>query len=293
MAVLEYQGAAAASAVIMSHVMRSKKIVFVESASDGRVLNSLLDDGVTPISARGVEGVLEALNLISQHKSDGGVSVDAVGFVDRDYIDLNDINSILGRNDIVTTCHRDIEIDLFHTKCTRRVLEEKGSAGKWDNENSIVDGILISLSRLSMLRAYNAVSEKSWDFKCIDLSKYVDTSGNIDESRLFSNFRQKNGVCNNEWGEFEAWESGVELCPKSITRGHDVACVFGQMLRKALGNRKKDEATIDVVEENLRLAIERKFVEVFDWFKRLFDWAYNNCVESDTPPQRHLHATKA
>ncbi len=279
MRVLEYQGAAAASAVIMSHVMRSKKVIFIEGASDGRVLGSLLEDGVVPISAKGVAGVMEALDLISQHNTDGNGNVDAIGFIDRDYVDLHDTHHIVGRDNIVTTCYRDIEIDLFHTRCTRRLLEEKGSSGKWNNEVDVINGILESLSGLSLLRAYNAAFEKSWDFKCIDLSKYVNTLGNIDENRLFSNFKQKNGVCAKEWREFECWKKNIELCPKSITRGHDVSCVFGQMLRKAIGNRKKDEACIDVVEENLRLAIERKFIEIFDWFKALFDWAYNNHIQ--------------
>lgn len=282
MSVLEYQGATAATAVIMSYAMRSKKIIFVEGVSDGRILDSLFDDNIMPISAKGTMGVINALDLVVSHNASGNNYVDAIGFVDRDYLTLRDTNKILNRSDIVTTCYRDIEIDLFHTGCTRRLLQEKGSSGKWNGESDVISRILESLSKLSLLRAYNAVNEKSWNFQCIDLCKYVDTFGVVDEVKLISNFKQKNRITVSEWGEFESWVSNMNVCLKSITRGHDVSCVFGQMLRKALGNRKMDETRWDVVEENLRLAVEKRFVEIFDWFNLILRWSCENRIQTTT-----------
>jgi hypothetical protein len=273
MSIPTHKGAAAAAYVIMSHVLKYKKVIFVEGPSDGRLIDKLLDDNsAAPIAADGVYGVIEALDSIAVHNAESDENVNAIGFIDRDYLALCDASEILLRRDVVTSCYRDIEIDLFHTKCIKCLLEEKGSPGKWTNEAEIVSEILSSLHGFSLLRAYNAVHFKCWNFKDIDLDKYISTSGEVNEAKLFSVFRQKNRVDNEDWSEFERWRRSVQLCKKSVTRGHDVALMFGKMLRKALGNRSKDEANQYVVEENLRLAAEKRFVEAFSWFKTLESW---------------------
>lgn len=279
MSIIEYHGAAAASAVIMSHDMREKKILFVEGPHDGRLLYSIFGDAFIPVAAKGMQGVVAALNVISDHNEKAKNKIDVVGFIDRDYLDLQDRDNILGRSDILTTLYRDIEIDLFFTQGTKRLLEEKASPNKWTNETQLLEEILLSLKKLSMLRAFNALKEKNWDFKIINLYKYVNTSGHIDIERMESSFKQKNHINKEEWKEFADWFAVTKLHSKSITRGHDVACVFGQMLRKKIGNRNKDEATSEVVEENLRLAIEQRFIEMYHWFKQIFRWAYNNHIQ--------------
>ncbi|MCP4696854.1 MAG: hypothetical protein GY862_08400 [Gammaproteobacteria bacterium] len=55
MSVLEYDGAAAASAVIMSHEMRAKKIMFVEGIHDGRLFSSIFQDDFLPVAAKDIE----------------------------------------------------------------------------------------------------------------------------------------------------------------------------------------------------------------------------------------------
>ena len=279
MSILIYHGAAAATAVIMSHDMRTRKILFVEGPHDGRLLNSIFRDAFMPIAASGMQGVVSALDVIADHNANANKPIDVFGFIDRDYLDIRDNANILDRPDILTTLYRDIEIDLFYTQGTKRLLEEKASAGKWTSEKKLLEEILDSLVNLSLLRAYNAYNEKNWDFKIIDLCKYVDTSGRIDARKMESAFRQKNHIKCEEWQEFEDWNNSIELCLKSITRGHDVACVFGQMLRKKIGHRMKDETTGDVVEENLRLAIEKKFIEAYQWFQKLLEWAYNKHIQ--------------
>jgi hypothetical protein len=131
---------------------------------------------------------------------------------------------------------------------------------------------------LSLLRAYNALHCKNWDFKSINLCKYISTTGVLDFTRLERAFRQKNHISNEAYKAFEDWASSVQLCLKSITRGHDAVCVLGQMLRNKLGNRKNEECSFEIVEENLRLAVEQKFIEICHWFQILKEWAYNNLM---------------
>jgi hypothetical protein len=277
--VLEYNGAAAASAVIMSHEMRSKKIMFVEGIHDGRLFSYIFGENFLCVAAKGMKGVIDALDVIAEYNSRSEHVIDVIGFIDKDYLHLSDESCILERSDILTTQYRDIEIDLFHTEALKRFLEEKASTGKWKCENQVIEDILNSLSIVSFLRAYNAAKKKGWDFKTLDLCRYVDTLGMIQQQRLESAFRQKNHISNEEWQEFEEWMTSIDICIKTITRGHDVACVIGQMLRKSLGNRKKEEASAEIVEENLRLAVERKFIEVLEWFEKTIDWTHNNQLQ--------------
>lgn len=278
MSIPEYNGAAAAAAVIMSHTMRGHKILFVEAPSDGRVLEPLFDNSFTAIAAKGVAGVLEAVSTIEKYNVKKGTSIDVLGFIDKDYLHLRDDNGILGAGRIVTTMYRDIEIDLLHTPALKKLLKEKASSGKWSCEAQVANDVLSSLSKLSLLRAYNALNCNNWDFKSIDLSKYTSTTGELNYPKLEKAFRQKNHIQCTEWEAFETWASSVDLCLKSITRGHDAACVLGQMLRKKLGNRKNDECSCEVVEENLRLSVEKKFIEICNWFQALREWAYNNLI---------------
>ena len=275
MSIPEYNGSAAAVAVIMSHTMRVKKILFVEGASDGRVLEPLFENSFTAISAKGFSGVLEAVSAIEQYNKKNGTSIDVLGFIDKDYLHLKDDHGILDAGKIVTTMYRDIEIDLLHTPALKKLLEEKASSGKWTCETQVANDVLSSLSKLSLLRAYNALNCKNWDFKSIDLSKYASTTGELNYPILERAFRQKNHIQSTEWEAFETWSLSVGLCLKSITRGHDAACILGQMLRKKLGNRKNEECSCDVVEENLRLSVEKKFIEICNWFQTLKEWAYN------------------
>lgn len=278
---IEYHGAAAASAVIMSHSLRGKKILFVEGTQEGLLLEGIFEGQIKAVSAKGCLGVVEAVNTVNTYnkKNARKGGIDFLGFIDRDYLCLRDEQKLLHRKDIVTTTNRDIEIDILHSKATKRLLEEKANSSKWECERKVVENILSSLCNLSYLRAFNHLFEKKWDFKCIDLGKHTDNDGNINYQKFLSTFKQNNHIDKNEWAEFENWAKEQELSLKSITRGHDATCVLGRMLRKKLGNRTKDETSITVVEENLRLAVEVKFIEMYQWFRSIYEWAYNKALE--------------
>jgi len=276
MTALEYDGAAAASAVIMSHALRTKKIMFVEGVNDAFIFDNIFQNSFVPIAAKGMSGVICALEQIKNYNSENKNHIDVIGFIDRDYLHLIDESKILSRPDIITTCYRDIEIDIFHTNGFLKLLKIKASKGKIKPENEVIEYVLDELKPISFLRAFNALKKKQWDFKTIDLIKYVDTTGALDQQRLESNFRQKNHITEQEWTEFYEWMQSMNICLRSITRGHDVACVFGQMLRKGLANRSKDETSAEIIEENLRLALEQKFMEILDWFEKVGQWAKFN-----------------
>lgn len=273
MLVLEYPGAAAATAVIMSHTLRKQRIVFVEGKGDVLLLFTLYEESCMPIAARGVEGVLKALDLIHEKNSTERWDIRAIGFVDRDYSHLRDQHGITMRNDVVLTSYRDIEVDLFCAKSFERLLNEKAAQGKFTAAEDVIQGIMSRLCKFSKLRAYNALHDKGWSFSCLDVVKYVDTKGNIDLSKLFSCFKQRNRITSLEWSMFEAWESDTEICLKSISRGHDISTVVGQMLRGSLGSRSNAEASCDIVEENLRLATIKTYVELYDWHREIKSWS--------------------
>ena len=277
---IEYTGSAAASAVIMSHVLRNKKIIFVEGVHDGNLLETLFEGEVTAISAKGCNGVIEAVDAINEHNKKSPQKVSMIGFIDTDYLHIKDEEGILKREEIVSTTYRDIEIDLIHTRAMKRLLEEKASSHKWDCELKVAQELLNTLKEVSFLRAYNFAKERNWDFKWINIAKYSNSSGDFDNSKIISAFRQKNKVKDSEWGKYIKWKNETDMCLKMITRGHDATCLLGIMLRKKLGNRKKEETEHVVIEENLRLAVEKKFIEAYQWFQQIFEWAYNKSIQA-------------
>lgn len=174
---------------------------------------------------------------------------------------------------MITTMYRDIEIDLLHTDALKRLLEVKASPKKWHDEKDIIDQILKNLSEISFTRSYSALFQKNWDFKRIDLRNYVDNIGEVNYVKLINAFCQNNRITKPEWSQFLEWKESQTIDLKSITRGHDATCILGQMLRGRLGNRDFKETSYEIIEEDLRLAVQTKFVEPYPWFKDISDWA--------------------
>ena len=269
---LEYNGMSAASAVVMSRILRKKKIIFVEGLHEGKLLENIFDGEIIAISAGGCNGVIEAVDTLKMYNDKNTTHISVIGFIDIDYLHIKDDKSILQRNDIIYTTYRDIEIDLIHSKSLRRYLEEKANPLKWDSEIKVANELLDSLKGLSYQRAYNYAFSKNWDFKWINISNYSTRDGDIDYDKLTSAFRQKNRINDAGWKSYIKWKNEKQICLKMITRGHDATCLLGVKLQKKFGNRSKEESDQLVVEENLRLAVERKFIEAYNWFIRILQW---------------------
>jgi N-dimethylarginine dimethylaminohydrolase len=88
-----------------------------------------------------VAGVMAAVLTIQKHNVQNIKNIDAIGFIDKDYLHLKDDFNILENGKIVTTMYRDMEIDLLHTPALKKLLEEKASSSKWTCEIQIVNDI--------------------------------------------------------------------------------------------------------------------------------------------------------
>lgn len=216
-----------------------KKIMFVEGVNDARFVNTIFEEKFVAISAKGVTGVLTAVEQVNRFNKDNTKTIDVIGFIDKDYLDVYDEDGVLNIQQVITTEYRDIEIDLLHTNAAKKLLDEKASPGKWECEQDVVREVLSELKRLSSIRAYSYVNRKTWSFKEIDMCKYTNTTGVINYTKLESAFKQNNHIPKGEWNDFESWYNSTVLCEKSITRGHDATCVLGQMLRSKLVIVKK------------------------------------------------------
>lgn len=272
---LEYRGAAAASAIIMSDVLKKKKIVLVEGSSERFLLSDLFPT-LYPISAVGQDGVIDAIDGLVEEYGEDLSELSIIGFIDKDYLSVIDNKDIHTNKNIITTHFRDIEIDMLQTEILRRVLEEKGSAPKWTSHDLVLREVYSCLETLSYMRVYNHVKGKFWDFKTIDLTAYCSTKGVIDYVKLIRNFRQNNKIKQSEWDDFENWRKYNAYDLPLVTRGHDATCVIGQMLRSKIGNRDKGEASSECVEENLRLAARIDKLCDYQWVQKL-DLLNNAC----------------
>ncbi|MBF0180415.1 MAG: DUF4435 domain-containing protein [Magnetococcales bacterium] len=270
---LIYRGHAAANFVIMSHSLRIKDIIFVEGLSDKKLFMKLFPENMVPVPADGAENVVAALDVIKEFNKikEDKDKIRAIAFIDQDYLHLSsgDFKNIEG---LFLSQYRDIEIDMLHTKSMHYVLNEYGNSEKIDKFGNILRFVMQNLEIISYLRAYNFVYNKNWNFKDVNLVRYVDIEGQVDQEKFLSFFKQKNSVISDEFKNFIIWKNNNTINLELITRGHDACCVIGQMLRKILGNADREKVVCDAIESSLRLAIRPDFCFDFLWYRSIKEW---------------------
>lgn len=253
-------------------ISKKEKVLLVEGSIEIKFLKPFFET-LTFIDNKGAEGVLETLRELNSRDEDKII----LGLIDKDY----EILPIVDFTNLITTTHRDLEIDLLKSNALKRFLSEKGSANKLNSfggENYsevLLNSIFDLIKKVSILRLYNATEEKGWNFKEISLSKCLKyTNATFDDSKFIRTFKQKNSITEEEWGSFERYFTAEMNRPlERITRGHDATVVLGMYLRKKIGSLESKFCEWEVVEENLRLATLEKHIENYEWYIKIKELA--------------------
>lgn len=262
----QYKGASAATTIMMSRKFRETKTLLVEGVNEVNLFKDLFPT-ISVLSADGQEGVYQAISELNDNKEEKARGIHYLGMIDQDYLKLADYNKILENEKIISTNYRDLEIDILHSQCLKRFLEEKASPNKYGCEKEVLKNILDNLKLFSYLRAFNYIKIKNWDFKVVDLSKSSDRDANINYTKVISNFKQSNKITADEWKEFEEFMGEKEFDLRMITRGHDTTTILGKMLKRKIGSKSDVESKFEVVEENLRLAVKERHLEGYEWYQ--------------------------
>lgn len=261
----EYKGAAAANLVRMSSTLKGKAIVFVEGPDDCRLLDAAIpqSDQIYFLAACGWGGVEAACAEMLRWKDNWDDQFPVFfGFVDRDY----DGASRASKAHLLTTEHRDIEIDLLETRAGERLLAEKSTKG--DDHRAVISRAYEALRTIGLIRKYNAIQSKGWSINDVALDKAFEKDGNCDHHKWISVFHQRNAVGVEERRELETFLSkNDQVDSRLLVRGHDVTALLGIWLRKLLASLDSNDATPNALEEGLRLTTRPEDLQRYDWFR--------------------------
>lgn len=166
---------------------------------------------------------------------------------------------------------------LWHGPTLNDLLTEIASAYKLDaigGVPSLRDAARDALRPLSRLRTANATHGWGMNFDTLNLGP------KIDRNTLALNVH---AVCSALWNPalpatlrelttIASDESATPVCPDTgqvLIRGRDALCVTGRALRSLIGNFSHQQARVDRLEEQLRLAAQPRHMTHFQWFHTL------------------------
>jgi hypothetical protein len=265
MAVPAYDGATAATSVLMSAETRSNPILFVEGHCEVLLLmHHYPDFNSRIVPCGGHAGVRDAIETIERWEKQQNQTLRVLGLLDRDY----GFNSCYRR--ITMTNNRDIEIDLYLTPASERLLREKASRNKCTDPRTTITEALNALQAIGLVRKFNAENRCCWKINDINLEKCIGRDGEVNVNKFFLNLRQINPINDDQFNalqQYMAEQQEVRLA--SVIRGHDLSILIGKWLRRRIGNRLKAETTIEVIEENLRLSSRWSELTKFHWGRRV------------------------
>ncbi|MHB1185771.1 MAG: hypothetical protein ACYC4A_13850 [Desulfobulbia bacterium] len=265
MAVPAYDGSAAATSVLMSAETRSNPILFVEGHCEVLLLTHHHPEFINRVVPCGGHlGVREAIRTIETWEKVKNQALRILGLLDRDY----GSNSHYRR--ITVTNNRDLEIDLYLTEASVRLLREKASNAKCVEPRATISEAINTLRTVGLVRKYNSEYECGWSINDINLENCVDRDGVFDSDKFFSRLRQINSIDAAQFESLQQYitdQNGIRVT--SIVRGHDVSILLGKWLRRKIGNRQGAETTMDVLEENLRLGSRWSEISRYHWGRRV------------------------
>lgn len=260
-----YSGADAAASLIMSETARGKSVVFVEGPCEVLLLEHHHPDCKDRIYPCGGHlGVREAIGAIEKWEQSKSQSLSVLGFLDKDY----GASSRYRR--ITTTNFRDIEVDLYLTPASKRLLREKASKVKCQNPERTIEEAIESLRIVGIVREYNSRNSKGWSINTIRIEKCLVGNGAFDSDKFIDLLCQRNSI---DLADRKALtdhiKSECEAALPYIIRGHDISVVLGKWLKKRIGNRSGSETSKEVMEENLRLSSRWSEITEYNWGKRI------------------------
>lgn len=246
-----------------------RPVVVVEGPSDRRFLGRISGNLVVEVAGTRDRAINTAYELRAL-----GIGA-ATCLVDRDFDDVVAIAEAAGAA-LTAYDNADLEAMLWDSSTLDDVLGELGSEiklrafGGVDRLRFTASQVLMPLSRL---RRANAVNSWGLDFDGIDLPSKVDrTTLAINELRVCDALWKPGLPITKQELYRIASDGEVPTCPETghqMIRGRDALAVAAVALRKLLGNLRSGSATLERLEEALRLAADGPTMRSSAWMTRL------------------------
>jgi hypothetical protein len=272
---------AVANEVMMIRRVRKVVILVVEGSSDEKTFGKFmacLDSEF--VIAWGKDNVLGAMAILD----DEGV-VGVLGVVDADFWHL-DGESPSSPNVIVTDEH-DIEMMMIRSKSFVHFIAEVASRTKLKrfladlDAQDIRDILLERALPIGHLRRYSHIGKWNLQFNCLKFDTFVDRetiSLNLEKLievvlALTSNSELDTGEVTSQ---VCALAEGCSDDPYQVCCGHDVMSILSIGLRKCIGSKSKEGASLEALESGLRMSYDSDCFRQTQLFESAKDWESRN-----------------
>jgi hypothetical protein len=268
-----------ANDIRMRHTQFKGAFLVVEGDTDQRFFKRFVEENLCQVvSAYNKENAIDILEILKNGKFGGVLAI-----VDADFWRIDGIE--YSRANLFLTDTHDLETMILHSPALEKLTNELGSIEKIgaltkkcgkDVRQILLDaGVPIGYLRW--------ISEKEGfylKFEGLEFGKFIDDSTLlINATEMIKTVKNKS----------QKHDLDVECIEKSIQElidnnydlwevccGHDLTGILSLGFRKALGSHNAKEVAVDIIERELRLAYEEKFLLETNLYKSLKIWEENN-----------------
>ncbi len=253
--------------------------IIVEGDTDQRFFKGFVDENLCQIvSAHEKDKAISVLEILDDSKFDGVLAI-----VDADFWRIDGFEC-LKANLFLTDTH-DLETMILHSPALEKLINERGSTNKIDalakKSGKNVRQILLDAGvPIGYLRWISGKECFYLKFEGLEFGKFIDDSTLlIDITEMIKTVKNKS----------QKHDLDAECIEKSIQElidnnydfwdvccGHDLTNILSLGFRKALGSYNAKEVTVDIIERELRLAYEKRFLLETNLYKLLKAWEESN-----------------
>lgn len=245
----------------------------LEGDADRKFWLSMFEDApqVNAVCVWGADRVVETVAKV-ENEEKLRESLKVVGVVDRDY--REPLNTLPESSNVLLTDLRDLECMMIDTPAFSRVVREIGTQEKIRSIGGVAgvkQKIIDAAGKLGALRFYSQFTSAHWNFKQIDLAKFVDKKTlDVDEGKLIAHLRgcQRPGhkKLSPDTLVHAQRACNEALCSKKkkyfvhellLCRGHDLTNLLSYAARSCCGS------TNDVDSERVESMLRIGFVQYF------------------------------
>jgi hypothetical protein len=233
--------------------------------------------------AHGKDNVLAVMEILEDDEIPG-----VLGIVDADRIHIT--GNLPASDNVLVTDGCDLESMLLHSTALDRVLSELGSTEKIKNfetehRRTVREHLAEEARILGALRYISERDHLALWFQELAFAKLVDRkSMSIDASQLVKTVVTRSlnrGAAistsvDQLRKEIEGIAANPEIPSRDLSHGHDMVAILAVGLRQALGSRKQNEISVEMLERELRLAYWSEDFRSSKLFAAIRNWESRN-----------------
>jgi hypothetical protein len=249
--------------------------LIVEGSSDAKFYRQQIDaEHCQIVVAQNRDMAIKVLEILQK-----APAPDVIAIVDKDFDELNGTLPTLP-NLFFTDTH-DLETLLLQSPALEKLLNEFASEDKLARfGQNLREVLLISGSAIGYLLWVSLQDAMHLKFEGIDFPKFVDeVTLKINEAKLIEevkNKSQKPGINTADLQERLEQQKNSSHDLWQICCGHDLISILAVGLRRAIGSKKPQEVTADILERSLRLAYEQVYFQKTQLYGAIALWQTNH-----------------